>query len=107
MNALGRPNREQFITVRQTAATTLQALELTNGATLARLLKRGAEKILAANPADSREIVDSLFKQTVSRQPADRELNLALQLVGSPAKAAGIEDLLWSLAMLPEFQLIH
>ncbi|HZM05490.1 MAG TPA: DUF1549 domain-containing protein, partial [Candidatus Saccharimonadales bacterium] len=38
--ALGRPNREQVVTTRATEATTLQALELTNGKTLAELLKR-------------------------------------------------------------------
>ena len=31
MTALGRPNREQVVTVRTSAATTLQALELANG----------------------------------------------------------------------------
>jgi hypothetical protein len=36
MTALGRPNREQVVTVRTSAATTLQALELENGSTLAR-----------------------------------------------------------------------
>src|SRR5207247_1387980 len=44
--ALGRPNREQVVTVRATTATTLQALELTNGTELSDLLQRGAEKIL-------------------------------------------------------------
>ena len=34
MTALGRPNREQVMTLRFSAATTLQALELTNGKTL-------------------------------------------------------------------------
>src|SRR5262249_8040472 len=33
--ALGRPNREQVLTLRSPNATTLQALELTNGKTLA------------------------------------------------------------------------
>ena len=40
--ALGRPNREQVVTSRPTVATTLQALELTNGETLAKILHRGA-----------------------------------------------------------------
>ncbi len=38
MVALGRPNREQVVTTRATTATTLQALELTNGETLAKVL---------------------------------------------------------------------
>ena len=48
--ALGRPNREQVVTVRSTAATTLQGLELTNGETLAHILERGAKPLLALEP---------------------------------------------------------
>lgn len=105
--ALGRPNREQVVTVRQSTATTLQALELTNGSTLATMLKQGAAKILAANPGDSGALVNTLYRQTLSRQPAAKEQQLALKLIGSPAKAEGVEDLLWAIAMLPEFQLIN
>ena len=108
MTALGRPNREQVITVRQATATTLQALELTNGATLSQLLKAGAGKIIAANSAqDTRGMVDSLYQQTLSRQPTAAELKLAAQLLGDTARPEGIEDLLWALTMLPEFQLIY
>src|SRR5262249_58936394 len=42
MTAMGRPNREQVVSVRSSIATTLEALELTNGAVLAGLLERGA-----------------------------------------------------------------
>jgi len=28
-------------------------------------------------------------------------------LVGQPAQQAGVEDLLWTVTMLPEFQLIY
>jgi hypothetical protein len=28
-------------------------------------------------------------------------------MIGTPATIEGVEDLLWSLAMLPEFQLIY
>lgn len=44
--ALGRPIRDQVITERVTAPTTLQALELVNGSTLAGLLHRGAQRML-------------------------------------------------------------
>ena len=40
--ALGRPNREQVTTERPSAATTLQALALTNGEVLSKLIKDGA-----------------------------------------------------------------
>ena len=109
MAALGRPNREQVMTVRQGTATTLQALELTNGSTLAGLLQQAAEKILADAPAKTTAatLVTSLYRHALSRPPTPAELAAAESLVGSPASSAGVQDLLWALAMLPEFQLIH
>ena len=44
--ALGRPIRDQVITDRNDDATTLQLLELVNGATLDKLLYRGAARML-------------------------------------------------------------
>ena len=107
MSALGRPNREQVVTVRQGTATTLQALELTNGATLAASLKTAAEKILASAPKDSALLATTLYRQALSRGPTSAELASATQLLGSPVQAEGVQDLLWALAMLPEFQLIY
>ena len=105
--ALGRPNREQITTTRPSAATTLQSLELTNGETLNKVLKRGAEKLLAGHQRSTDELVGDVFVKSLGRKPTKNESKLAVELVGSPAKAEGVEDLLWSLAMLPEFQLIY
>jgi hypothetical protein len=102
--ALGRPNREQVTTVRQTTPTTIQALELTNGETLAKLLRRGAEQLLASQ-ADGRALAERVFSQALSRPPTSQELALAVELVGTQPRREGVEDLLWSVAMLPEFQL--
>jgi mono/diheme cytochrome c family protein len=104
--ALGRPNREQVTTVRSGTATTLQALELTNGGTLSVLLKQGAAKLLTDKPAAD-AVVEALYLKALSRRPTAAERMVAGQLVGSPVKAEGVEDLLWALAMLPEFQLIY
>ena len=109
MAALGRPNREQVMTVRQAAATTLQALELTNGSTLAGLLTQAAEKILADTPEGTSPSprVSALYRHALSRPPTAAELAAAVQLVGTPVTSAGLQDLLWALSMLPEFQLIY
>ncbi len=104
--ALGRPNREQVTTVRQSTATTIQALELTNGDTLAKLLKRGAEQLVATN-ADGRTLAERVFQQALTRPPTRKELNLAVGLIGPKPQTEGVEDLLWSVAMLPEFQLTY
>ena len=107
MLALGRPNREQVMTVRPTTPTTLQALELTNGATLAKLLQEAGASIVAAHPAGGRSIVELLYRQTLGRGPNATETALAEPLAGAPARIDGVADLLWALVMLPEFQLIQ
>ncbi|MBI3849496.1 MAG: DUF1549 domain-containing protein [Verrucomicrobia bacterium] len=107
MVALGRPNREQVMTVRASAATTLQALELTNGRELADLIQRGAAKSMAAHPSSDLELIQQLYAQALGRKPTAPELELAQGLVGNPVQPAGVEDLLWALTMLPEFQLIY
>ena len=104
--ALGRPNREQVTTTRQSMATTIQALELTNGESLAKLLKRGSEKLVANHP-DGRALAQRVFQQGLSRPPTRQELALTLELVGAKPQSDGVEDLLWSLALLPEFQLTY
>jgi len=105
--ALGRPNREQIVTVRASAATTLQALELTNGRELAGLIQRGAATLVATNPPANRELVQRLYAQGLGRKPTKAELQLAQEIVGDPVKQSGVEDLMWALTMLPEFQLIY
>lgn len=107
MTALGRPNREQVITSRTSVATTLQALELTNGGTLAERLKRSAEKLVQGPSQSGRELVVNIFERALARPPTADELHLAADLVGSPVQKEGVEDLLWAMTMLPEFQLIY
>jgi hypothetical protein len=116
--ALGRPNREQIVTQRSPVATTLQALELTNGQTLASMLAEGAESWTAEGPAfgterprpasvTAAEIVTALYERALGRAPSASERHAALEVVGSPVRKEGVEDLLWVMAMLPEFQLIY
>ena len=106
--ALGRPNREQVVTSRSPTATTLQALELTNGADLAEILRQGAERLLTGRPQSRpAAVVDRIYQSALSRKPSRQEVRLAAGLVGPSLSPAGVQDLLWVLAMLPEFQLIY
>jgi hypothetical protein len=57
--ALGRPIRDQVFTTREDAATTLQALELVNGETLAAELRRAALRLLGELPQAPRNLFDS------------------------------------------------
>jgi len=105
MTALGRPNREQVVTRRVEAATTLQGLELINGATLTERLARGATRAAALRETP-RALIDRLYVQALGRVPTDAERTVCADLLGPAPAAEGIEDLLWAIVMLPEFQLI-
>jgi mono/diheme cytochrome c family protein len=103
---LGRPDREQVVTSRTTTATTLQAVELTNGATLANLLQRAAFRF-TDTPSSGEQLVRLLYGRAFGRLPTAPERAIALELVGQPAQREGVEDLLWAMTMQPEFQLIY
>jgi mono/diheme cytochrome c family protein len=104
--AMGRPNREQVVTTRASAATTLQALELTNGKTLAAVLHKGAANLMHEN-ASGPTLVRSIYQEAMGRNPTRGELALAESLVGDKPTPEGVEDFLWAMVMLPEFQLIY
>ena len=105
--ALGRPNREQVITHRDNLVTTLEALELTNGVTLDNLVKQGAKNWLAKKPKSPSELIDAVYLQALGRSPTPEEQKAAAEFVGADLKPEAIEDLLWAVFMLPEFQLNH
>ena len=57
--SLGRPIRDQVYTTRQDQATTFQALELANGGTLGRMLRRGARNLLSQQAPPPPNLVDT------------------------------------------------
>ncbi|HJO08501.1 MAG TPA: DUF1553 domain-containing protein, partial [Verrucomicrobiota bacterium] len=105
--ALGRPNRENVVTRRDSLATMLQALELTNGVTLNTKLKEGARHWSKTEGGDPSRLIERLYQEALGRAPSGRERQIAEELLGSPVQAQGVEDLLWIVAMLPDFQLIR
>jgi len=107
MLALDRPNREQVITIRSTAATTLQALELTNGKTFDTRLKQAATRLAPVVAKDPSTWVTQTYLHLLGRVPSAEEVTVAEEMLGNPAKADGICDLLWGLTLLPEFQFIN
>lgn len=105
--AMGRPNREQVVTGRQTIATALEAVELTNGQTLTTQLERGATKLLEGKAPPAPELVNQLYKHALQRDASELEIAAAAEIVGNPVTPEGVQDFLWALAMQPEFQLIY
>jgi hypothetical protein len=47
------------------------------------------------------------FLQALARNPLPAERAASLEILGSTPSAQNIEDLLWTVCMLPEFQLIR
>ncbi len=104
--AMGRPNREQVVTTRASLATTLQALELTNGKTLESELHKASANLLKKNSSGPTLVAD-VYENAIGRKPTKDELTLATTVVGQTPTREGVEDFLWGVAMLPEFQLIY
>ena len=83
---------------------------MTNGETLTRLLGQGAVNLVEgrdATPLAPARLIDDLYLKALGRKPTAAEQKLAEQLVGNPVQKEGVEDLLWAMIMLPEFQLIY
>ena len=103
-SSLGRPNRDQVVSTRPAQLTTLQALDLSNGATLTRWLQQGAGRYAALEPA---EAIDLVFRRALSRPATEPERRVARGILGQEASQDSMADFLWSVVMLPEFQHIR
>ncbi|HSH94756.1 MAG TPA: DUF1549 domain-containing protein [Roseimicrobium sp.] len=104
---LGRPNRDQIVTSRPNDLSTLEALDLNNGQTLADLLARGAARMLKDAGAGTDAITQRVYVQALSRSPNKNEIAVAREMLGAMPTEQGVQDLLWAVVMMPEFQLIR
>ncbi len=104
---LGRPNREQIVSMRPNELSTLEAIDLSNGSALASLVERGAENLLARPWDSSAALVRHVYLSALCREPSPAELAIAAGMVGDRPAATGVADLLWSVFMLPEFQTVR
>jgi len=113
MKSLGRPNRDQIVSMRPTELTTLEAMDLSNGQTLAEWIQRGAvrwhKKLQTSGGTltTSQDLIDELFLFALSRHPRPEELKTVDELAGPSLEVSEVEDILWSVVMLPEFQYIR
>lgn len=107
MRTLGRPNRDQIVTMRPNDLSTLEAIDLANGARLAKILSDGAENLLQRPWKDSDALIDWLYHLALSRAPTADERAVALELTGQHLTERGVEDLLWAVIMLPEYQFVR
>lgn len=108
MRSLGRPNREQVVSDRPSMLTTLQALDLSNSELLAATLSRGAPRVLKQFGSEGGDSLTTwLYESALARKPTTDERETARELLGPTPSPQGVEDLLWVVIMLPEYQIIR
>ena len=73
-----------------------------------RLSKAGKRKKLwKAKYPTSDVLVKELYKKSLGREPLPKELAAAQKIIGKSPTHEGIQDLVWAMALHPEFQLIY
>ncbi|MEI8211156.1 MAG: DUF1549 domain-containing protein [Planctomycetota bacterium] len=113
MRSLGRPNRDQIVSMRPTDLTTLEAMDLSNGQTLADWIHLGAIRWMQSAPSNSAlpeidaRIIDPIYLTALSRKPSDEERTEIHEWIGPTLQSEELEDILWSILMLPEFQFVR
>jgi hypothetical protein len=107
MRSLGRPLREQIVSMRPTDLTTLEAVDLANGPTLAAALATGAQNLESVAAGNPENLVRRVYETAFSRAPAPDELAEILQVLGDGRDQAAIEDFLWSVFMTPEYMVVR
>ena len=80
---------------------------MTNGETLADVLSRGAKNLMEQEKLGKADLIASVYEKALGRKPTTKEAALLRELGGQPVQQAGLEDVLWTVTMLPEFQLIY
>ncbi|QEG39638.1 DUF1549 domain-containing protein [Roseimaritima ulvae] len=107
MRSLGRPGREQIVSMRPTQLSTLEAIDLANESQLAAAFARGAKRIQAMPFADTEHMVRYIYAFALSRQPTADELATMTAYLGDTPTTEAVQDALWAICMLPEFLLVR
>ncbi len=107
MRTLGRPNRDQIVTSRPQELSTLEALDLSAGARLNKLLEAGAPRLLSQSAGEPMALLERLYNSSLCRPPSKEERDAAMEVLGTKPTPQAVEDLLWAILDLPEFQLIR
>ncbi len=105
LTALGRPNREIVSTGRDSQASLLQALELSNGERLNKTLEIGGQN-WALNFPDPDQLTREIYLRALLRGPNEKELAVAKKVFGENPDPNEVQDFLWAIFLLPEFQMI-
>ena len=65
-----------------------------------------AARIQLQSAETAEAIVSRVYMTLLSRWPTSGERQIAAMVLGSPPSQESVNDFIWSVAMLPEFQLV-
>ena len=106
MKTLGRPSRENVSTKRDEQTTLLQALMLSNDDFLHKQIAQGAKSWMHKSEADPKVLLKALYQYALGREISPKEEKILLQELEGELKQEVVEDWLWAILLLPEFQFI-
>ncbi len=66
-----------------------------------------SKALLAKRFASPTELAGYVWRASLSRDPTPGELQLALSLLGTQPTVPAVQDFLWGIFMLPEFQIVR
>jgi hypothetical protein len=69
-------------------------------------LKEGADQWQTQYAQTPDRLVNAAFERILGRTPTRKEQRVALSVVGEQPTTESVQDFLWALVLLPEFQLI-
>ena len=104
--ALGRPDREQVVTTRATRGHHLAGAGTDQWRDAGGSPEARGRKLADRVTAPDELLTGSTYGALGRKPTGGRSSRLARRWSASPC-SEGVEDLLWAMAMLPEFQLIY
>jgi len=84
----------------------LEAMNLANGDSLARMLNEGAAALMSKHKTRD-ELIRQVYAVALTRQPTENEWGVAHSMVGEKMSPESVEDFLWVVFMLPEFNYVN
>ncbi|MDA0659449.1 MAG: DUF1549 domain-containing protein [Planctomycetota bacterium] len=105
MTVLGRPTRDVVVSTRVQEASALMALEMLNGQELNGLVQKAAT-VQAAKAVDAPAFGEHICMMLLSRRPTENERIVLEQIGGKNFSDEVAADMIWTVAMLPEFLLL-
>lgn len=108
--SLGRPDRNNVTTVRDTDASTLQGLQILTGVDLNTVVGKIAEKLMKeqtdGKTMDEAALIDTVWARALQRKPTEEEAKLSREILGTKMTKTSVTDFVWSVISLPEFQVL-